>query len=117
MSTRTRPWTDDERRGQLRDFASHCELLADMATSLVGPGTAEPYVAAAAEARRLLAEGFEQEQLDDLAGAFPELPGTFNPRALDTGAGVTGAEQELAEARDELAEAAQLLRSPGAEDG
>ncbi|MGZ4494955.1 MAG: hypothetical protein ACXVWU_09670, partial [Nocardioides sp.] len=81
------------------------------------PGLRSYVVAAAAEARRLLAEGFEQEQLDDLAGAFPELPGTFNPRALDTGADVTGAEQELAEARDELAEAAQLLRSPGAEDG
>jgi hypothetical protein len=76
-------WTHDDRMAQLADLQSLCSRLAELFSAHQDARAAELMAAKAAHAARLLVSGFNQSDLNELGGQYPEAASWLNPKALD----------------------------------
>jgi hypothetical protein len=76
-------WAHDDRLAQLADLESLCSRMAALFGAHRDVRAAELLAAKAGHAARLLREGFEQADLNELGGQFPDGAWWLNSKALD----------------------------------
>jgi hypothetical protein len=108
-----RSYDEGDHRKQLKRFARVSAELSDMHSRNGDPAAAASYQARSDEAQTLLADGFQHEQLKELALRLPGAPDWMNPKAIDSGLEVEPWQRDAAELRDRLVKAALQLRATG----
>lgn len=103
-------WTRDERLAQIREFADVC---AGLAAGFEGHDslTSGEFLERSERAESLLANGFDQADLNVLAGQFPMGAWWLNPKASDYNAPREPWQESVAELHERGSALARELRS------
>ena len=102
--------TSEDRRAQLTEFESLCSQLAKTFEQNGDRLSAEAFGIKARHAARLIDEGFNQAELNELGGQLP-VTTWLNPKAVDFGAPRLPWQDDVAELRSRAQDVAWSLRA------
>lgn len=104
-------FTDDDRKRQLETLARLCTQVADLLASHGEGWHADALGDRADEARRLLENGFTKEELNVVAGQFPDGPDWLHPKFADYNGPRADWQETVADLMDQAGRVALDLRA------